>query len=120
MVVALKAIIRQNQSQEQLKNVLMSMRDHKITPEQAKWLQHFQWDFLRQMYGESLLEDMLARGLFVIPTHAAEWYHNITWQLKANENAPIVKVSAVDQGRHARNAPSDHGYKRKQPPLRLG
>ena len=27
--------------------------------------------------------------------------------LKANENAPIAKVSVVDQGRHARNAPSD-------------
>ena len=50
---------------------------------------------------------MLARGLFVFPTHAAEWNHNKTELLKANENAPIAKVSAVDQGRHARNAPSD-------------
>ena len=104
MVVALKTIIRQNRSQEQLKNVLMSMREHKTTPEEAKWLQHFQWDSLRQMYGESLLEDMLARGLFVFPTHAAEWNHNKTQLLKANENAPIAKISAVDQGRHARNA----------------
>ena len=69
----------------------MSMREHKTTPEQAKWLQHFQWDSLRQMYGESLLEDMLARGLFVFPTHAAEWNHNKTQLLKANENAPIAK-----------------------------
>ena len=83
------------------------MREHKTTPEQAKWLQHFQWDSLGQMYGVSLLEDMLARGLFVFPTHAAEWNHNKTQLLKANENAPIAKISAVDQGRHARNAPSD-------------
>ena len=76
VVVALKTIIRQNRSQAQLKNVLMSMREHKTTLEQAKWLQHFQWDSLRQIYGECLLEDMLARGLFVFPTHVAEWNHN--------------------------------------------
>ena len=106
MVVALKIIIIQNQSQEKLNNVLMSMREHKTTPGQAKWLQHFQWDSLRQMYSESS-ERYACTWSFVFPTHAAEWNHNKTQLLKANENAPIAKVSAVDQGRHARNAPSD-------------
>ena len=48
VVVALKSIIRQKQSQGQLKSVLMSMRGHKTTPEQAQWLQQFHWDTIRK------------------------------------------------------------------------
>ena len=92
VVVALKSIIRQNQSQGQLKIVLMSMRGHKTTPEQAQWLQQFHWDTFRKTYGKKLFEGMLAHELFVFPTHAAEWNHNKENLLGANNqrtNGPI-------------------------------
>ena len=107
VAVALKTIIRQNQSQAQLREVLMSMREHITTQQQAKWLQQFQWDNLKSTYGEQLMQDMSAHGLYVFPTHLAEWNHNKTQLLKANQNAPIAKLSAIDQGQHAKRATSD-------------
>ena len=44
VAVTLKTILRLNQSQAQLRDVLMSMREHKTTQQQAKWLHQFQWD----------------------------------------------------------------------------
>jgi hypothetical protein len=38
--------------------VLLAIREHKITPVQAKWLQKFQWQNLKSSYGQGLLNDM--------------------------------------------------------------
>ena len=53
------------------------------------------------------MQDMSAHGLYVFPTHLAEWNHNKTQLLKASQNAPIAKLSAIDQGQHAKRATSD-------------
>jgi hypothetical protein len=68
----LKTIIRQNNDQQQLKDVLMSIREYKVTKEQTAWLQQFQWNNLIFKYGQSFISDLIENGLFVFPTHNAE------------------------------------------------
>ena len=76
--VVLKKIIRQGGNEKELKDVLSSLREYKATPEQAKWLQQFQWNNLKMTHGNELVEKMSQSGLFVFPTHEEEWNHNKT------------------------------------------
>ena len=92
---SLNTIVRQDQSQQKLKQVLMSLRDYKLSQEDAVWLQKFQWDALNSTHGPTAISDVSDNGLFVFPTHAAEWEHNKAQVLKANEHAPIAKCSTV-------------------------
>lgn len=39
-------------------------------------------------------------GLFVFPTHAAEWKHTKEQLLMANETSPIARIPSIDQGQH--------------------
>ena len=105
--IELKTIIRQNSDQQHLKNVLMALRQYKTSKQDTKWLQQFQWDNLKQTYGQPLLADMTAQGIFVFPSHAAEWNHNKVQLLKANEIAPIAQLKAVNKGAHAKTATND-------------
>ena len=41
------------------------------------------------------MTDISDNGLFVFPTHTAEWEHNKTQLLRANQHAPIAKCTAV-------------------------
>ena len=50
---------------------------------------------LRNRYGEQLLQDMSTYGLFVFPTHVAEWNNNKAQLLKTNRHTLIAKMSAV-------------------------
>ena len=47
--VELTQIIRQNESEQQLRDVLMSLRNYTTTPQQLHWLQQFQWHNLRNV-----------------------------------------------------------------------
>lgn len=47
--VALKTIIRQGEQEKELKDVLSNLRQYKVTPPQAIWLQQFQWNNLQKM-----------------------------------------------------------------------
>jgi hypothetical protein len=63
--VNLKTNLRQGNKEQELKDVLLAIREYKITPVQAKWLQKFQWQNLKSSYGQGLLTDMSEKGLFV-------------------------------------------------------
>ena len=51
----LTEIVRQDESQNELRATLDAMREYKTSKEQAVWLQQFQWENLRSSYGEDLL-----------------------------------------------------------------
>ncbi|XP_056017318.1 ATP-dependent DNA helicase PIF1-like [Ostrea edulis] len=104
VAITLSNIIRQNQNETQLKDSLMALRDYKLSPEQAKWLQNFQWDTLKRSHGQPLLNRMSENSLFVLTTHPDEWAHNKQQLLKANQLSPIAKLQAVDQGQHSKTS----------------
>ena len=83
--VNLKTNLRQGNKEQELKDVLLVIREYKITPVQAKWLQKFQWQNLRSSYGQVLLNDMSEKGLFVFPTDQQVWDHNKIKLLKVNQ-----------------------------------
>jgi signal recognition particle subunit SEC65 len=104
--VTLKNIIRQGDQEKQFRSVLTALREYKITPEQAKWLQKFQWNDLKLTHDEELLQRMSDRGLFVFPTHEEEWQHNKSKLLELNQTYPIAKMTAVSQGPHSKTGES--------------
>jgi hypothetical protein len=69
--------------EQELKDVLLAIREYKITPGQAKWLQNFQWQNLKSSYGQGLLND----SMFVFPTpgnlqeelYTGEWSTGDNW-----------------------------------------
>ena len=77
-VVELTQILRQNESEQQLRDVLMSLRTYSTTARQIRWLQQFQWHNLRMSHGLELLVRMDEQGLYVFPTHPLEWERNKT------------------------------------------
>ena len=91
--VELTQIIRQNESEQQLRDVLMSLRNYTTTPQQIHWLQQFQWHNLRMSHGPELLARMDERGLYVFPTHRLEWQRNKTKLLECNRqpNHPVAR-----------------------------
>ena len=74
--VILRNIVRQGNDEHQLKNALLSLREYEVTKEQARWLQKFQWDDLKQSHGTDLLTRMSDKGLFVFPSHEEVRGHN--------------------------------------------
>ena len=66
--VELTQIIRQNESDQQLRDVLMSLTNYTTTRQQIHWLQQFQWHNLRKLHGPELLARMDEQGLYVFPT----------------------------------------------------
>ena len=104
--VELTQIVRQNESEQQLRDVLMSLRTYSTTARQICWLQQFQWHNLRMSHGPELLGRMDEQGLYVFPTHRLEWERNKTKLLECNRlpNHPVAKIKAVDNGRHAQKA----------------
>ena len=76
--VELTQIIRQNESEQQLRDVLMSLRNYATILEQIHWLQQFQWHNLRMSYGPEFLARMDEQGLYIFPTHSLEWQRNKT------------------------------------------
>lgn len=67
--VELTENVRQSKSEQQLRDVLMSLRNYGMTPQQIHWLQQFQWHNLRASHGPELLARMDEQGLYVFPTH---------------------------------------------------
>ena len=107
--VELTQIIRQNESEQQLGDVLMSLRNYTTTPQKIHWLQQFQWHNLRMSHGPELLARMDEQGLYVFPTRRLEWQRNKTKLLECNRrpNHPVAKIKAVHNGRHAVKADSN-------------
>ena len=107
--VELTEIVRQTESEQQLRDVLMSMRTYTTTPQQVRWLQKFQWHNLRISHGTDLLRRMDEQGLYVFPTHRLEWERNKAKLLECNRqpNHPVAKIKSVDNGRHAQKADSN-------------
>ena len=91
------------------RSVLTAVREQKVVPEQARWLQQFQWDRLKSQYGESLMKQMEDSGLFVFPfpTHEEEWNQNKDQPLKANRQNPVAKIKAVEKGPNSNTGASD-------------
>jgi len=67
--VNLQQIVREAPDQQQLKEVLLALREYKTTSCHANWLQNFQWNNLRLKYGTDFLSRLSENGLFVFPTH---------------------------------------------------
>ena len=104
--VELTEILRQTESEQHLRDVFMLMRTYTATPQQVRWLPHFQWHNLRMSHGPDLLHKMDGRRLYVFPTHHWEWKHNKAKLLKCNRkpNQPAAKVKCVHNGWHAQKA----------------
>ncbi len=47
-VIFLNKIVRQNEEEKNLRDVLLSLRTYSINANQAQWLQQFQWDNLKK------------------------------------------------------------------------
>ena len=106
-VVELQNIIRQANDEQVYRNVLMALREYKLSKEQAAWLQELQWDRLKSRYGDELSKRMEMSGLFVFPTHDEEWNHNKDQLIKANEIYPVAKIKSVSKGSHSNTDDSD-------------
>ena len=104
----LTKIVRQSESEQQIRNVLMSSRSYNTTRQQIHWLQQFQWHSRRLTHGAEPLGRMDEQGLYVFPTHGLEWERNKTKLLERNRklNHPVAKIKAVANGRHAQKADS--------------
>ena len=107
--VELTQIIRQNESEQQLRDVLMSLRNYTTTPQQIHWLQQLQWHKLRMSHGPEILSRMDEPGLYIFPTHSLEWQRNNSKLLECNrqQNHPVAKIKAVDNGGYAVKADSN-------------
>ena len=107
--VELTHIMRQSESEQQLRDVLMSLRNYTTTPQQIHWQQQFQWHNLGMSRGPELLARMDEQGLYIFPTHRLEWQRNKTKLLECNRqpNHPVAKIKAVHNGRHAAKADSN-------------
>ena len=71
-----KTMIRRTDAEQDLRDVLLALREYKVTPEQARWLQNFQNHKLKERYGDELMQRISQNGLYVFPTHEEEWSHN--------------------------------------------
>ena len=89
--VELTEIVRQAESERQLREVLMSLRTYTTTPEQISWLQEFQWHNLRVSHGPDLLARMDEQGLYVFPTHRLEWERNKAKILECNRQPDLIQ-----------------------------
>ena len=120
----LSTVIRQGEDQTQFKNVLSSLREYKLSSDQAKWLHNYQWDDLKNQYGLNFTKSLDSHGLFVFPTHNEEWAHNKSWSfffpthneewaqnkiklLETNEHFPVAKIDAVCHGLHSKTSSDD-------------
>ena len=66
--VNLQQVVRQVPDQQQLKEVLLALREYKTTSCHANWLQNFQWNNLRLKYGTYFFADCLKMVcLFSLP-----------------------------------------------------
>jgi hypothetical protein len=104
--VNLQQIVRQAPDQQQLKEVLLALREYKTTSCHANWLQNFQWNNLRLKYGTDFLSRLSENGLFVFPTHEEVWGHNKMKLLEVNETYPVAKSNAISHGIHAKSIDS--------------
>jgi hypothetical protein len=100
-------IVRQGKDEQELKDVLLSLGEYILTPDQASWLHNFQWHNLKRSYGYSLLQKMSDNEFFVFPTHEEVWTHNKGKLLEAIKQFPIAKLVAVGHGFHSKSADSD-------------
>ena len=104
--VNLQQIVRQAPDQQQLKEVLLALREYKTTFCHANWLHNFQWNNLRLKYGTDFLSRLSENGLFVFPTHEEVWGHNKMKLLEVNETYPVAKSNAISHGIHAKSIDS--------------
>ena len=107
--LVLTPIVRQTESEEQQRDVLMSLRTYTTMPQQVHWLQMFQWHNLCLGHGQELLRRMDEQDLCVFPTHRLEWERNKAKLLEYNREPdhPVARIKAVDNGGHAQKADSN-------------
>jgi hypothetical protein len=103
-VVTLGKVMRQDETEVQLKNVLERLRMYSSTREDCHWLQGYQWHNITQKYGQDVVEQMAKNALFAFPTHQDEWEHNKSQLLVANQHHPIAKITADCQGIHSKSS----------------
>ena len=90
--VELTEIVRQTESEQQLRGVLMSSRTYNTTCQEIHWLQQFQWHNLRLTHGTELLGRMDEQ----VPTNRLEWERNKTKLLECNRkpNHPVARINS--------------------------
>lgn len=107
--VTLTEIVRQNESQKQLRDSLMALREYKLTDAQGQWLQSFQWHELEKSHGSGLLDRMENNGFFIFATHELELKHNTKKLLEMNQAHPVAKCVAIGSGTHSKRGKGDTG-----------
>ena len=107
-IILKTAVRQQGEAQKYFRSVLTSLRQNETTPEQAKWLQKFQWDELIKSHSSELSQRMSNNGLFIFPTHQQEWEHNKSKLLELNKHFPVAKITAKFQGPHAQSLSDNH------------
>ena len=73
--------------QQVFHEVLMALRENKMTKDHAAWLLNFQWHKLLSTKGKDLMQRMGSSGLFVFPSHEEEAQHNNKKLLEACSKA---------------------------------
>ncbi|XP_053405155.1 uncharacterized protein LOC123560749 [Mercenaria mercenaria] len=106
VAVALKTIVRQNNEEDEFRNVLLSLREYRLISSQSQWLQNFQWQTLKKKYGDKFISNLSAHALHVFPTHDQVWEHNKEKILDVNKYFPIAKLDAICKGPHSKSASS--------------
>lgn len=99
--------MRQNNEENQLREVLFALRNYEAKPQHALWLQNFQWNTLRNKYGTQFIEDVERRGLFVFPSNQDVRNHNETKLKSLNKIHPVAKITAESKGIHVKSATDD-------------
>ena len=56
-------MVRQGEEEHELRDVLTALRESKLTPDQAKWLQNFKHHNFKTKYGSELLQRMHSNAL---------------------------------------------------------
>ena len=100
--VTLTTLVRQSDQEIQLRNVLNALRKYEVSPQQAKWLQKFQWNSLKSEFGPDLLWRMKQYGLCVFPTHQGETAYNFKKLSEFNQSTPVAHITATYEGIHTK------------------
>jgi len=105
--INLKTVVRQNESEGDLKKFLIAIRDYKVTNDQVLWLQKFQWEDLIRLHGSNFEQSFEEGALYLYSTKREVNEHNRSKLEAINKFVPVIKSSAECKGKHALSVTED-------------
>jgi len=73
-----------------------------------------QWNDIKRRYTNNVMKNIEQNALFVFPTHASEYKHNMHQLETINSEFSVAKIPSIDHDPHALSATDDkvHGLMR--------